>query len=340
MLCLAPLAPAAAGPRPPQRRARVTASAHASKVRRAENAPGDWFVDGSCIDCDTCRWMDPGTFVRAGGASAVARQPEDPAARLRAAQAMAACPTGSIRTEAPCAEAREAAASFPFAVDEAGLPGVSHLGFHAAHSYGAASWFLEGTGAGNVMVDCPRFNSQLARRLEARGGVDWIVLTHRDDVADHARWKARFPGARRVIHRLEVNVRQGTDACEVILDGDGPHWAPFSHGESPGGGDTLRVVFTPGHTGGSVTLSYARGDGALFTGDHLAFQVGLGRVGGFRRACWYSWDEQVRSVARLADLDGKFLHVLPGHGAPHRFASRDAQVAELRAAAGAMAAQR
>ncbi len=34
------------------------------------------FVDETCIDCDTCRWMQGDVFVHAGGKSAVARQPE------------------------------------------------------------------------------------------------------------------------------------------------------------------------------------------------------------------------------------------------------------------------
>ena len=63
---------------------------------------------------------------------------------------------------------------------------------------------------GNVLVDVPRWTPLLARRLEELGGVAWILLTHRDDVSDHAAWAAHF-GARRVIHRLEANRRQGTE---------------------------------------------------------------------------------------------------------------------------------
>ncbi len=29
------------------------------KKRRPENAPGDFYVDAACIDCDTCRWLAP-----------------------------------------------------------------------------------------------------------------------------------------------------------------------------------------------------------------------------------------------------------------------------------------
>lgn len=33
-------------------------------------------MDESCIDCDTCRWMQGETFAHKSGKSAVVRQPE------------------------------------------------------------------------------------------------------------------------------------------------------------------------------------------------------------------------------------------------------------------------
>ncbi|MGB5768342.1 MAG: ferredoxin, partial [Crocosphaera sp.] len=30
--------------------------------RRSENIPGNFYVDSTCIDCDTCRWMSPTVF--------------------------------------------------------------------------------------------------------------------------------------------------------------------------------------------------------------------------------------------------------------------------------------
>jgi ferredoxin len=34
-------------------------------LRLAENAPGDFFVDSTCIDCDACRQIAPETFAEA-----------------------------------------------------------------------------------------------------------------------------------------------------------------------------------------------------------------------------------------------------------------------------------
>ena len=60
---------------------------------REENVAGDFYVDHTCIDCDTCRWMDPETYGRVGNMSAVVRQPETPEDLERAMQALITCPT-------------------------------------------------------------------------------------------------------------------------------------------------------------------------------------------------------------------------------------------------------
>ena len=66
--------------------------------RRAENVAGDFYVDSTCIDCDTCRGMAPTIFHRDNHQSAVCHQPSTDLERLHALQALLACPTGSIGT--------------------------------------------------------------------------------------------------------------------------------------------------------------------------------------------------------------------------------------------------
>ena len=43
--------------------------------RRTENISGNFYVDTTCIDCDTCRWMAPEVFTQKGEQSAVYHQP-------------------------------------------------------------------------------------------------------------------------------------------------------------------------------------------------------------------------------------------------------------------------
>src|SRR4030095_17044455 len=85
-------------PAPPARPGRRGYHRHmpSPALRRPENVAGDLYVDETCIDCDTCRWMAPETFDRAGEKSRVHHQPQTPAALQRALMALVACPTASI----------------------------------------------------------------------------------------------------------------------------------------------------------------------------------------------------------------------------------------------------
>src|SRR5260221_13391369 len=63
-----------------------------------ENVAGEFFVDSTCIDCDTCRQLAPETFDDAGEYSFVFAQPATDEERRRATRALLACPTASIGT--------------------------------------------------------------------------------------------------------------------------------------------------------------------------------------------------------------------------------------------------
>lgn len=263
-------------------------------TRRAENVDGDFFVDESCIDCGTCMWMEPKVFHDAGGMSAVHAQPKTKALKESALRALVSCPTASIGvTEASTrAMLKEVIAHAPFHLTD----NVHHCGFHSENSFGAASYFIQ-RDDGNVLVDSPRFAAPLVKRIEELGGVRWMFLTHRDDVADHAKWAAKF-GCERIIMASDA---RGMEA-ETKLKGDDPYEI------APG----LTVYPTPGHTRGSACLHY--NDKFLFTGDHMAWSKRLGHLYAFRGACWYDWDEVVKSLHRLEPLE--FQWVLPGHGWP------------------------
>lgn len=152
------------------------------KARLRENVPGEFYVDDSCIDCDTCRQIEPSVFARAARQqSYVAQQPGTETARERSMMALVACPTSSIGTTSRL-DAREAAKRFPEMVEDE----VYYCGFASASSYGASSYLIRRP-EGNVLVDSPRAAGPLIERIEQLGGVDVMFLTHCDDVADHER---------------------------------------------------------------------------------------------------------------------------------------------------------
>ena len=266
-----------------------------------QNEPGELFVDSTCIECDTCRELAPDIFGSTeSGQSFVKQQPARDVEWRSALQAVVSCPTASIGAERSAAQA---ARDLPVLLEGP----VFRCGYSSEASYGAQSYFLR-RDEGNVLIDSPRFAAPLVKRLEQLGGIRRMFLTHRDDVADHQRFREKF-GCERIIHRDDDVV-----GAEVVLDGD--------RDLLPG----LRVIWVPGHTRGSCVLLLD--EKYLFTGDHLwaTEEPALPATGGARRAehpvdgrlemgrsvSWYSWTEQKKSLRKL--LDYRFDWVLPGHG--------------------------
>lgn len=257
----------------------------------AENVPGSFFVDDTCIDCDTCRQVAPLTFIDADGHSAVHVQPEDPAALRAAARALLCCPTASIGSDHPDL-VKQAQADLPEPITD----GIWYCGWTSKHSFGASSYLVRAADGGLWMVDAPRWAPPLVAAIERLGGLAGIFLTHRDDVADAPRYADRFH-AQMVVHERDADA---APSAERIITGDD------TVALAPG----LTIIPLPGHTGGSQGL--LRDDGTLFSGDHLWWSRRIGGLNASREVCWHSWDEQTASMRRLREV--RFDRLLPGHG--------------------------
>jgi glyoxylase-like metal-dependent hydrolase (beta-lactamase superfamily II)/ferredoxin len=259
-----------------------------------ENVAGKFFVDLTCIDCDTCRQLAPNSFKDAGEHSFVYHQPQNEEEARAATQALLACPTGSIGTQGHN-DAKEVMADFPMQLEE----DVFYCGFNSAKSYGANSYFIQSKN-GNWLIDSPKYLPHLVKNFAQRGGLKCIFLTHQDDVADAKRYASEF-GAQTIIHRSDM---QAEPNSEEIIDGkDAINFAP-----------DFEIIPVPGHTKGHMVLLYK--ERYLFTGDHLAYDPHEKKLIAYRSHCWYSWKEQTASMERLLDLLEKSLctWILPGHG--------------------------
>ncbi|KAG5182284.1 4Fe-4S single cluster domain-containing protein [Tribonema minus] len=292
----------------------------ANKARRKENVEGNLFVDESCIDCDTCRWMAPGIYGRENSQSNVIKQPEGEQERREAYRAMVSCPTGSIRLEQPDALVKDARNDFPFPVE--GLPGVYHLGFHSKDSYGGTAWLLAREG-GAVIVDSPRYSKSLAQAIVATLGGEqpkYMFLTHKDDVADHAKWAQAFPDMQRIMHAADTGGRSSVGAGVIEME--------LSDATA-----TRRMPPASSHIDTPPPCP-------LHPGDHLAFSAWRNRLDGFARVNRNGVDRQARTIAALgSDAAPPFTAILPGHARVARFADGPAQArAEVSAAAAAFAA--
>ena len=261
--------------------------------RHELNAPGDWFIDTSCIDCAASREVAPGLIVARGGQSIFTRQPETDEELRMAWRARLLCPTASIHTET-----RKAAPQNLFPQEL--IPGIYRLGYNARSSFGAHSYLIRRP-AGNVMMDSPRWTNALVAKLKAWGGLSDILLSHRDDVADAGRYAEHF-SSNVWIHEWD---HSGARFADKLIEGREPTEIA----------QDLLAVPVPGHAKGSVVYLY---DGrAAFTGDSLALSHRDGNLTAFRQACWHSWPEQIESLRRL--LAHSFEWVFAGHGGSGHF---------------------
>ena len=266
------------------------------QLRLPENVPGDFFVDSTCIDCDTCSQLAPTVFRDHGEQCSVYHQPETEAETRLALMSLVACPTGSIGSVEKH-DPHIGIDAFPLPLDE----NVYFCGFTAESSFGAWSYLIvrpEGEG-GNILIDSPRFATQLVKRIESLGGVRQMLLTHRDDVADHQLFRNNF-GCERVMHAADGAARLGV---ERVIESEEPVRLD----------DDLLIIPTPGHTRGHVVFLYR--EKFLFTGDHLAWSPARETLTAFPSVAWYSWSKQTESMTKLVPYD--FEWVLPGHGSMH-----------------------
>ena len=264
--------------------------------RLPQNAPGDFYVDSTCIDCDTCTQLAPQVFRDHGDQCSVHTQPQSAEEIRRAMMALVSCPTGSIGTTEKH-NSRIGIDAFPMLIAE----NVFFCGFTSEASFGGWSYLIQRSASdgGNVLIDSPRFTSHLVKRFEELGGIRLMFLTHKDDIADHRRFAERF-GCERIMHADDGARSLG---IERVVEGEA---------ETRIDGHLIAIP-TPGHTRGHMLLLY--NDKFLFSGDHLAWSPERQTLTAFRSVAWYSWKEQIHSMEKL--LSYRFEAVLPGHGDMH-----------------------
>jgi glyoxylase-like metal-dependent hydrolase (beta-lactamase superfamily II)/ferredoxin len=261
------------------------------ELKLPENVPGDFFVDSTCIDCDLCRQLAPEVFKETGDSSTVYHQPENEQELFNSFRALVTCPTASIGGPHSPLAAR-AAVHFPEVIEDE----VYFCGYASESSFGASSYFIQHP-EGNVLVDSPRFAGPLVKRIEELGGIRFVFLTHRDDIADHELWAKHFK-ADRIMHRDDAGRLR--NQIELLIEGR--EAVPLRK--------NLIIIPTPGHTKGHMVLLYR--EKFLFTGDHIWWSDHYNGLNSSRTYNWYSWEKQLESVRKL--LSYNFEWILPGHG--------------------------
>lgn len=149
---------------------------------------------------------------------------------------------------------------------------------------GATAYFIVENET-NILLDCPAWDEENQKFLRDRGGVSWLIITHRGGIG-----KAR-----------EIQEAFG---CKVSIQEQEAYLLPKIDVTSFREEFTLtsqtQVIWTPGHSPGSSCVYYSREGGVLFSGRHL-LPDRQGLPVPLRTSKTFHWPRQLRSVKVLLE---------------------------------------
>lgn len=141
----------------------------------------------------------------------------------------------------------------------------------------------------NILVDCPAWTEANLDFITQQGGVKWLVITHRGGSSRVRDWQSRFE-------------------CEVVVQEQEAYLLPQVETQ-PFHRDRVltpyhRLIWTPGHSPGSLCLYSSDQGGILFTGRHILPTPPQKLEGGaapLRVSKTFHWPRQLQSIQRLLD---------------------------------------
>ncbi|MFN6472293.1 MAG: MBL fold metallo-hydrolase [Nostoc sp. SerVER01] len=149
---------------------------------------------------------------------------------------------------------------------------------------GGTSYFIV-RNESNILIDCPTLDQTNQDFLAARGGVDWLFLTHRGAIGKTAEIQQIFD-CKILIQEQEAYLLPGLTVTsfsqEFTIDAE------------------IQVIWTPGHSPGSSCLYYSELGGILFSGRHLVPNQ-QGQAVPLRTAKTFHWPRQINSLQLLLE---------------------------------------
>jgi glyoxylase-like metal-dependent hydrolase (beta-lactamase superfamily II) len=150
----------------------------------------------------------------------------------------------------------------------------------------------------NILIDCPSWTEDTQAFLEAQGGVQWLVLTHRQGMSP------------------AVALIQEKFGCQVLVQEQEAYLLPnvktipFADGLEIT--STTQVFWTPGYSPGSACVYY-RPEGVLFTGRHLLPNAS-GSPQPLRTAKTFHWPRQLKQVQSIIERfdEASLQYLCPG----------------------------
>jgi len=136
----------------------------------------------------------------------------------------------------------------------------------------------------NFLIDCPAWNDTNEQFLRDKGGVSFLLITHRGAMA-RAREIQESTGCKILIQEQEAYLLPGLDVTGFQYDILTPCGV---------------AIWTPGHSPGSSCLYYNGLGGVLFSGRHLLPNP-KGELAPLRTSKTFHWQRQIQSVQSLID---------------------------------------
>jgi glyoxylase-like metal-dependent hydrolase (beta-lactamase superfamily II) len=139
------------------------------------------------------------------------------------------------------------------------------------------------TPLGNIAIDSPAWNDVNRQFLLDRGGLNWLLLTHRGGIGKTTTIAAEL-------------------GCEVIVQEQEAYLLPelkaTTFQDKFNLNDSIQAIWTPGHSPGSSCIYFAGNGGVLFTGRHLLPNQS-GQAVPLRTAKTFHWLRQLRSAEAI-----------------------------------------
>lgn len=137
----------------------------------------------------------------------------------------------------------------------------------------------------NILIDTPAWDEVNRNFIEQRGGLEWLVITHRENIG-----QAR-------------KIQQATE-CHLLIQEQEAYLVPEATVTSFQDEFTLgphsQMIWTPGHSPGSSCFYSSSNGGVLFSGRHLLPNL-QGQPVPLRTAKTFHWPRQIQSVKRLIE---------------------------------------
>lgn len=177
------------------------------------------------------------------------------------------------------------------------LPGIFAFAPNR-ETLGATSYFIVDK-SGNILLDCPLWNEANQEFIQSQGGINALVITHRGSMGHKIKQMQQALNCQVIVQEQEayllpeINVTSVTDSSII--------------------GDDFELIWTPGHSPGSICLYQRSQQGILFTGRHLLPKSPT-EIVPLRTAKTFHWGRQLNSIAQLRDrFSSKTLkYILPG----------------------------